>query len=122
MVSKLDNIVFTISEITYLSVVYDVLYFSFGRDILFMEKFDSNLSYKIRKLIDKVSNELEIQFSKDDKIYGLLYAHLKETDLLPDLFSEKQSTFIEQVKSNNVKIYSAVEKILPLVFEKSFPI
>lgn len=122
MVSKLDNIVFTISEITYLSVVYDVLYFGFGRDILFMEKFDSNLSYKIRKLIDKVSNELEIQFSKDDKIYGLLYAHLKETDLLPDLFSEKQSTFIEQVKSNNVKIYSAVEKILPLVFEKSFPI
>ncbi|PCR99156.1 BglG family transcription antiterminator [Lactococcus fujiensis] len=120
LISNLQTRAFTISEITYLAVVYDVLYFGFGREVLFMEKFDSDFSYKIRKLIDTVSMELGLQFSKDDRLYGLLYAHLKETDLLPDLFSEKQSDFVKNIESDNPKVYDVVKQSLPSVFKKNF--
>ncbi|MFC4651665.1 BglG family transcription antiterminator [Lactococcus nasutitermitis] len=111
---------FTIAEITYLAAVYDVLYFGFGREVLFMEKFDSGFSYKIRQLIDEVSSELSIEFSKDDRLYGLLYAHLKETDVLPELFSDKQNDFVKKIETDNDKIFKAVQQVLPDVFEKKF--
>lgn len=120
LVSKLMSTSFTISEITYLAVVYDVLYFGYGRDVLFMEKFDSDFSYKIRELIDDVSSELQIEFSKDDRLYGLLYAHLKATDILPELFSDKQNDFVKKIESDNPNIYKVVKQTLPKIFERNF--
>lgn len=111
---------FTIGEIVYLASIYDILYFGFGRDILFMEKFDTDFSYKIRQLIDQVSTILEIKFGKDDRLYGLLYAHLKESDILPTLFSEKQNDFIKKIEIDNQKIYKAVKVALTEVFKKRF--
>lgn len=55
-----------------------------------MEKFDTDFSYKIRQIIDRVSTKLEIEFGKDDRLYGLLYAHLKESEMLPILFPKKK--------------------------------
>lgn len=118
--TDLSVINFTIAEITYLAAVYDVLYFGFGREILFMEKFDTDFSYKIRQLIDQVSLKLEIEFGKDDRLYGLLYAHLKESDVLPTLFSEKQNDFVRRIESENEKIFNAVHQALTRVFNKRF--
>lgn len=112
---------FVISEITYLAAVYDVLYFGFGREILFMEKFDTDFSYKIRQLIDQVSTNLEIEFGKDDRLYGLLYAHLKTSDVLPTLFYEKQNEFVKKIETDNEKIFTTVKKVLTEVFSKRFP-
>jgi mannitol operon transcriptional antiterminator len=120
LISDLNHFTFTIAEITYLASVYDVLYFGFGRDVLFIEKFDADFSYKIRELIDKVSDELELEFIKDDKLYGLLYAHLKETDILPELFSNKQNDFVKKIEKDTEKIFDTVQKIMPEVFEKKF--
>ncbi len=120
LLTKLSNQNFSIAEITYLAAVYDVLYFGFGREVLFMEKFDSNFSYKIRQLIDEVSSQLSIEFSKDDRLYGLLYAHLKETDVLPELFSDKQNDFVKKIEADNEKIFQAVKSVLPSVFAKKF--
>lgn len=120
LITGLENFTFTIAEITYLASIYDVLYFGFGRDVLFIEKFDADFSYKIRELIDDVSEALELEFSKDDKLYGLLYAHLKETDILPELFSNKQNDFVKKIEKDNEKVFNVVKKILPDVFEKKF--
>ena len=75
-----------------------------------MEKFDTDFSYKIRQLIDKVSTILEIEFGKDDRLYGLLYAHLKESEMLPVLFPKKENDFI---KTNNM--YKIYKKLLCMV-------
>ncbi|MDR2977115.1 MAG: helix-turn-helix domain-containing protein [Streptococcaceae bacterium] len=120
LIGELDDFTFTIAEITYLASIYDVLYFGFGRDVLFIEKFDADFSYKIRELIDKVSDELELEFIKDDKLYGLLYAHLKETEILPELFSNKQNDFVKKIEKDIKKIFDTVQKIMPEVFEKKF--
>ncbi|MCL2114087.1 MAG: transcription antiterminator [Streptococcaceae bacterium] len=120
LLTKLSVNNFTIAEITYLAAVYDVLYFGFGREILFMEKFDTDFSYKIRQLIEQVSQQLEIEFSKDDRLYGLLYAHLKESDVLPTLFSEKQNDFVKKIESDNEKIFQVVQTALTQVFAKRF--
>ena len=120
LLTKLSVTNFRISEILYLASIYDVLYFGFGREILFMEKFDTDFSYKIRQLIAQVSSTLNIEFSKDDRLYGLLYAHLKGTDVLPALFSEKQNDFVKKIANDNAKIFQAVKKELTAVFKKRF--
>ncbi|MGF2028479.1 BglG family transcription antiterminator [Lactococcus lactis] len=96
LLTELPVTKFVVSEITYLASVYDILYFGFGRVLLFMEKFDTDFSYKIRQLIDKVSTILEIEFGKDDRLYGLLYAHLKESlrEVFDKNFSEMEIAFI----------------------------
>jgi mannitol operon transcriptional antiterminator len=111
---------FTIAEITYLAGVYDVLYFGFGREVLFMEKFDTDFSYKIRQLIERVSSDLEIEFSKDDRLYGMLYAHLKESDVLPPLFHEKQNDFVKKIEQDNTRIFKAVQLALVSIFDRRF--
>lgn len=120
LLTKLSTQDFTISEITYLASVYDVLFFGFGREVLFMEKFDSDFSYRIRQLIDEVSSRMSIEFSKDDRLYGLLYAHLKGTDVLPELFSDKQNDFVKKIEKDNQKIFQVVQVVLPSVFERNF--
>ena len=96
LLTELSVTKFVVSEITYLASVYDILYFGFGRELLFMEKFDTDFSYKICQLIDKVSTILEIEFGKDDRLYGLLYAHLKESlrEVFDKNFSEMEIAFI----------------------------
>ncbi|MDU7038313.1 MAG: PRD domain-containing protein, partial [Lactococcus lactis] len=111
---------FVVSEITYLASVYEILYFGFGRELLFMEKFDTDFSYKIRQIIDRVSTKLEIEFGKDDRLYGLLYAHLKESEMLPILFPKKENDFIKKIKKDNPEIYKAVNESLKLIFDKNF--
>lgn len=120
LISQLSNPTFTIAEITYLAGIYDVLYFGFGRQPLFLEKFDTDFSYKIRQLIEKISQNLNIEFSKDDRLYGLLYAHLKEIEILPELFANQKNSFVAQIESDNQKIFEAVKTVLPEVFQKSF--
>lgn len=120
LISSLQSSAFNIAEIIYLASVYDVLYFGFGRQPLFLEKFDSNFSYKIRLLIEKVSKILNIEFFKDDRLYGLLYAHLKEIDLLPELFVDQKNIFVKQIEIDNEKIFSVVKTELPKIFQKRF--
>ena len=118
VILRLMSTSFTLPEITYLASVYDTLYFGSGQNILFNEKFDSDFSYKIRQLIDKVSTDLQIEFSKDDRLYGLLYAHLKESLLLPELFSPKQNEFVQKIATDNAKIYQVVKQRLSSVLQK----
>ena len=118
--ARLLPMIFSISEITYLAMVYDTLYFGFGRDVLFIEKFDTDFSYKIRQLIVGVSEQTGLPFGKDDHLYGLLYAHLKDTDILPTLFEVKQDEFITSVEENNPNIIAAVKTHLTQVFGKNF--
>lgn len=63
-----------------------------------MEKFDTDFSYKIRQIIDRVSTKLEIEFGKDDRLYGLLYAHLKESEMLPILFPKKKMILSKKLR------------------------
>ena len=44
LLTELPVTKFVVSEITYLASVYDILYFGFGRELLFMEKFDTDFS------------------------------------------------------------------------------
>lgn len=44
LLTELSVTKFVVSEITYLASVYDILYFGFGRELLFMEKFDTDFS------------------------------------------------------------------------------
>ena len=120
LLTELPVTKFVVSEITYLASVYDILYFGFGRELLFMEKFDTDFSYKIRQLIDKVSTILEIEFGKDDRLYGLLYAHLKESEMLPVLFPKKENDFIKKINKDNPEIYKTVKESLREVFDKNF--
>ncbi len=105
IIQELGGTSFSLTEIVYLASIYDVLYFGFGREVLFMEKFDSQFSYKVRQLISEVSQKMDIAFIKDDKLYGLLYAHLKETEILPDLSSEKENKFIKKIEADNKKVF-----------------
>lgn len=120
LLTKLSTQDFTTIEVIYLAAVYDVLFFGFDREVLFMEKFDSDFSYKIRSLIDEVSTQLRIEFSRDDQLYGLLYAHLKETDILPELFSDKQNNFVEKIEVDNQEIFKVVEIALLNIFGRKF--
>ncbi|WP_200411988.1 PRD domain-containing protein, partial [Virgibacillus salexigens] len=83
-------------------------------------KFDTDFSYKIRQLIDKVSTILEIEFGKDDRLYGLLYAHLKESEMLPVLFPKKENDFIKKINKDNPEIYKTVKESLREVFDNNF--
>ncbi|WP_285140630.1 BglG family transcription antiterminator [Lactococcus petauri] len=120
IIQELGGTSFSLAEIVYLASIYDVLYFGFGREVLFMEKFDSQFSYKVRLLISEVSQKMDIAFIKDDKLYGLLYAHLKETEILPDLSSEKENKFIKKIEADNKKVFKVVQDVLPKVFSRKF--
>ena len=110
------------AEIQYLAGCYDVLYFGFGfgEQLLFMESFDADFSYKIRKLIDRTSELTGIPFGKDDRLYSLLYAHLKGTDILPSLFADKDNAFVAQIRADNLELYQTVSQTLRTVFERDF--
>ncbi|KST92908.1 Mannitol operon activator BglG family [Lactococcus lactis subsp. lactis] len=112
---------FVVSEITYLASIYDVLYFESGKDLLFTEKFDSDFSYKIRQLIGEVSRKIELEFDNSDKLYELLYEELKATEILPYLFSDKESDFIKKIRKENPEIYNTVKESLKDIFGKDFP-
>lgn len=120
IIQELGGTSFSLTEIVYLASIYDVLYFGFGREVLFMEKFDSQFSYKVRQLISEVSQKMDIAFIKDDKLYGLLYAHLKETEILPDLSSEKENKFIKKIEADNKKVFKVVQDVLPKIFSRKF--
>jgi len=117
--SKLRN--FTLPEMTYLASIYDALYFAFGRDFLNVEKFDTDFTYQIRQLIDLVSEKVEMAFSKDSTLYGLLYAHLKGSEIMPSLFAEKENDFVKRITSENHRIFEASREALQEVFQKKFP-
>ncbi|GBG97330.1 BglG family transcription antiterminator [Lactococcus termiticola] len=118
--SKLTN--FSLPEMTYLATIYDALYFAFGLDFLYVEKFDTDFSYQIRQLIDLVSDKVKMPFSKDSSLYGLLYAHLKGSEIMPSLFAEKENDFVRRIATENAKLFEASEEALHQVFGKKFPV
>ncbi|MDR2833026.1 MAG: helix-turn-helix domain-containing protein [Streptococcaceae bacterium] len=112
---------FTIAEITYLAGIADILHFSSGRDILYLEKVDTEFSYKIRKIIEEVGQSLSLAFEKDTTLYGLLYTHLKTTNILSELFiGNEKNDFAKSIQTTNEKLYEAVNKALTKAFHKQF--
>lgn len=119
--SRLKNTNLRIADIMYLAELADILHFSVGREVLYLEKSDTEFAYKIRKLIESVGFELNLEFERDDALYGLLYAHLKTTVILPELFIlSENSEFSREIQKNNQEIYEVVRIALEKVFAKPF--
>ncbi|OFI48209.1 hypothetical protein BG261_07965 [Floricoccus tropicus] len=120
IIEKMDEVI-SEKEIAYLSNIADILHFERGASFLFTEKFDTDFSYRISKFINLMSEKLQIDFERDEKLFDLLNAHLRSTMLLPSFFDRSDDvSMIKEIESSNQKIFAAVDELLNEVFEKKF--
>lgn len=122
MVGRIGGNTFTLPEIMYLASISDSLYFEQNDNLLFDEKFDTDFMNKVRRLIAAVSEILNIDFGRDDSIFTLLNAHLRSILIIPQLFEDEKSTFIQSIKSDHERLFEAVAIALKKVFDKDFPL
>lgn len=112
---------FSPRETAYLANIADILHYEPGTSLLFTEKFDTDFSYKISKFINLMSEEMKIDFERDEKLFDLLNAHLRSTILLPSFFDRSDDVaMIREIEKRNSKMFGVVAKLLNQVFEKKF--
>lgn len=113
---------FNVAEILYLASITDSLYFQQAGNLLFDEKYDTDFMNKVRQVITVVSDEVNIEFGRDDTLFSLLNAHLRSIFIVPQLFEDEKSTFIQSIQTEHAHLFSIVDRALANVFEKQFPL
>ncbi|GAB2023112.1 transcription antiterminator [Pseudolactococcus yaeyamensis] len=120
IVQKLPNFRINLPEIMYLSHMVDVLHFDKGGNFLFNEKYDTSFSYKIRQFIETVGVTTGLNFSRDEKIFALLNAHLRSSFTLPQLFSDEKNDLVIRVQEEHERLFKVISRCLADVFDKKF--
>ncbi|CAH0418408.1 BglG family transcription antiterminator [Periweissella ghanensis] len=113
---------FKLPEILYLASITDSLYFQQNDNLLFDEKYDTDFINKVRQLITEVSAAVNIEFGRDNTLFSLLNAHLRSIFIVPQLFEDEKSTFIQSIQAEHPRIFAIVDKALTKVFNKQFPL
>lgn len=120
VVQNLGKVRLNLPEIMYLSQMVDVLHFDKHGNILFNEKYDTGFSYKVRQLIETVSDTTGIKYSRDEKIFTLLNTHLRSSFTLPQLFSEDKQDVVLDAAKENQELFETVSQTLIDVFGQKF--
>lgn len=98
IVNRLDVNYFGLPEIMYLASILDSIYFKKNENILFEERIDTDFMSKVRQLISLVSDDFNVDFGRDTSIFGMLNAHLRSILIIPQVFEDEKSTFIQSIK------------------------
>ncbi|MCM0599393.1 PTS transporter subunit EIIA [Weissella fabalis] len=109
-------------EILYLATITDSLYFQQNDNLLFAEKYDADFINKVRQLVTVVSDEVNIEFVRDNTLFSLLNAHLRSIFIVPQLFEDEKSTFIQSIQVEHARLFAVIDKALTKVFGKQFPL
>lgn len=75
MIGQEIHVMFSINEILFIAMLLDDLTNSFDHDF-FEEYFDTDLAYKVKRLIELVSEQTENDFYEDTVLYKMLLTHI----------------------------------------------
>ncbi|EPH94712.1 PRD domain protein [Enterococcus faecalis 13-SD-W-01] len=121
VIGKETRQLYSIKEITFFAVLMGNLANSFDRDF-FEENFDPDLAYRVKRMIEEVSEEAEVAFYEDAKLYKLLLTHISGV-LARAVFEETvlRNPILEKIMEQYTEIASSIQRTLPKVFpEQTF--
>lgn len=115
-VGKKTRQLYSIKEIVFFVELMGNLANSFDRDF-FEENFDPVLAYRVKRMIEKVSEEVEVAFYEDPKLYKLLLTHFSGV-LARAIFEESalRNPILEKIMEQYAEIASSIQQALLEVF------
>lgn len=115
-VAKEWEVAIPIPEVQFLASQFEGINYKKNQTI-FIDNFDAELSYKVKELIRLVSNETNINFQTDERLFEDLLSHMSSA--LKRMFSSMQDTdrpLLKKIREKYQRLTIVIEKQLMVVF------
>ncbi|KPG71971.1 BglG family transcription antiterminator [Enterococcus sp. RIT-PI-f] len=117
-VAEQTKLLYSINEIVFFAVLLGDFANSFDRDF-FDENFDTDLAYRVKRLIEGVSKQTEAAFYEDTNLYKMLLTHISGV-MTRAILEENQlnNPILEKIMNQYVEIAAAIRSNLPHIFSQ----
>lgn len=115
-IAEKTKLLYSINEIVFFAVLLGDFANSFDRDF-FDDNFDTDLAYRVKRLIELVSEQTEVAFYEDTNLYKMLLTHISGVMTRAILEEDHlNNPILEKIMNQYVEIASGIRNHLPQVF------